>query len=123
MMNALSCGDISGKGEAIITQAPKPVSAESPQRQRVAGRLQALRQFIYGFYGYEFERQALEMRGEIESVFLLLTLGDMLGLPIVPPLYSLQILPYAVPQIESWKRRTVRERDLCDKEEFHLHGV
>jgi hypothetical protein len=112
------------ESEAIITQGPRLVSTP-PQKRTGAGvsKLQALREFIYGFYGYEFERQALEMRGELESVFLLLTLGDMLGVPIVPPLYSLRILPYAVPQIESWKRRTVRERDLCDKEEFHLHGV
>ena len=123
MMNTLSCGDIGSKGEGIITQGPKLVSAEPPKQRAIAGRLHAVREFIYGFVGYEFERQALEMRGETESVFLLLTLGDMLGLPIVPPLYSLQILPYAVPHIENWKRRTVRERDLCDKEEFHLHGV
>jgi hypothetical protein len=89
----------------------------------MSAKLRAFREFIYGFYGYEFERQALEMRGELESIFLLLTLGDMLGVPIVPPLYSLRILPYVTPQIENWKRRTVRERDLCDKEEFHLHGV
>ena len=122
MMNTLSCGDIR-RSEGIITQGPKLVCAEAPRQQGIAGKLRALREFIYGFYGYEFERQALEMRGESESLFLLLTLGDMLGVPIVPPLYSLQILPYAVPQIENWKRRTVRERDLCDKEEFHLHGV
>ena len=38
-----------------------------------------LREFFYGFYAIEFERQALEMRGEIESVFMLITFGDMLG--------------------------------------------
>src|SRR5947209_1458252 len=93
MMNTLSCGDIRGRSEGIITQGPKLVCAEAPKQQGIAGKLRAFREFIYGFYGYEFERQALEMRGEIESVFLLLTLGDMLGVPIVPPLYSLQILP------------------------------
>jgi len=72
---------------------------------------------------YEFERQALEMRGEMESVFLLITLGDMLGVPVVPPLYSLRLLPFVVPNIAAWKRRVMRERDLADKEEFHLHGV
>jgi len=28
-----------------------------------------------------------------------------------------------VPNIAGWKRRVTRERDLADKEEFHLHGV
>ena len=82
-----------------------------------------LREFLYGFYAFEFERQALEMRGEIESAFMLITYGDMLGVPVLPPLYSLRLLPYVVPQVETWKRRVMRERDLSDKEEFHLHGV
>jgi len=47
----------------------------------------------------------------------------MLGVPVMPPLYALRILPYAVPLIEGWKMRVLRERDISDKEEFHLHGV
>ena|SRR5919108_6137716 len=82
-----------------------------------------LREFFYGMTGFEFERQVLEIRGELESAFMLITLGDMLGVPVVPPIYSLRILPYVVPNIEAWKRRVSRERDLADKEEFHLHGV
>lgn len=87
------------------------------------GRCRAVREFFYGLIGYEFERQALEMRGELESMFMLVTLGDMLGVPVIPPLYSLRVLPYVVPNIAGWKRRVMRERDLADKEEFHLHGV
>jgi len=82
-----------------------------------------LRNFIYGLYGFEFECQARELRGELETAFLLLTLGDMLRVPVRPLLYALRILPYATPMIEGWKRRILRERDLADKEEFHLHGV
>ena len=87
------------------------------------GRFGKLREFLYGMYAYEFERQAVELRGELESAFMLITLGDMLGVPIIPPIYSLRVLPYVVPQIAQWKRRVLRERDLSDKEEFHLHGV
>lgn len=83
----------------------------------------AVREFVYGMYGFEFEQQAREARGELESAFLLLTMGDMLGIPVMPPLYALRILPYAVPLVANWKRRVMRERDLADKEEFHLHGV
>jgi hypothetical protein len=73
--------------------------------------------------GLEFERQAVEMRGSLESVFMAITLGDMLGLPVIPPIYSLRILPYVVPNIAAWKRRVMREREFSDSEEFHLHGV
>jgi predicted component of type VI protein secretion system len=86
-------------------------------------RIRKIKEFFYGFYAYEFERQALEMRGEVESAFMLITFGDMLGVPVMPPLQALRLLPFVVPELEKWKRRVLRERDLSDKEEFHLHGV
>lgn len=85
--------------------------------------LDEIRNFLYGFGALEFERQALEMRSSLETIFLAITLGDMLGLPIIPPIYSLRILPYVVPHIANWKRRILRERELSDREEFDLHGV
>ncbi len=85
--------------------------------------LRSIREFIYGMYAYEFEKQALEMRGEVETAFMLITMGDMLGVPIIPPYYALRVLPYVVPQIGQWKRRVMREREISDREEFHLHGV
>jgi hypothetical protein len=87
------------------------------------GLVRAVREFIYGMYGFEFEKQVVEMRAELESAFMLITMGDMLGVPVIPPLYSLRILPYVVPHISTWKRRVLRERELSDREEFHLHGV
>jgi hypothetical protein len=92
-------------------------------RGGVRGFLSGLREFFYGMGGLEFERQAVEMRGSLESVFMAITLGDMLGLPVIPPIYSLRILPYVVPNIATWKRRVMREREFSDSEEFHLHGV
>jgi hypothetical protein len=82
-----------------------------------------VRQFFYGLIGYEFEMHSRELRGELETAFLLLTMGDMLGVPVIPPLYALRIVPYVVPSIATWKRRVMRERDFSDKEECHLHGV
>jgi hypothetical protein len=86
-------------------------------------RFQKVREFLYGLYAYEFEHQALELRGELETAFILITFGDMLGVPVMPPIYSLRILPYLVPDVAKWKRRVMRERDLADHQEFHLHGV
>jgi hypothetical protein len=45
---------------------------------------------------------------------MLITLGDMLGIPILPPYYSLKLLPYAVPNIKQWKRSLFKERDFTD---------
>ena len=93
---------------------------EMPKRSRWR---EMARQFFYGMTGFEFEVQARELRGELESAFLLLTLGDMIGVPVMPPLYTLRILPYATPMISSWKRRVLRERDIIENEECHLHGI
>ena len=85
--------------------------------------LAAIREIFYGMTAYEFERQALELRGSLENVLFTITLGDMLGLPLAPPVYTLRVLPYVIPQLQMWKRRVAREREVFDSEEFDLHGV
>ncbi len=69
---------------------------------------------LYGMAGHDMSRYALKTRGSMEHLFILITMGDMLGIPILPPYYSLRLLPYVVPQISTWKRRMLRERDLTD---------
>jgi hypothetical protein len=59
-------------------------------------------------------RQALKARSSMEHLFILITMGDMLGVPVLPPYYSLRLLPYVVPQIATWRRRMLREKDLMD---------
>ena len=49
--------------------------------------------------------------------------GDMLGVPVLPPYYAMRLLPFVVPQIETWKRSILRERELGSDHEHHLHGV
>lgn len=69
---------------------------------------------LYGMAGHDMARYALKTRGSMEHLFILITMGDLLGIPILPPYYSLRLLPYVVPQISTWKRRMLRERDLTD---------
>ncbi len=87
------------------------------------GFMQSLREFLYGMIGYEFEQHAIEMRSTMETLFMAVSFGDMLGLPIIPPYYSLRLLPFVIPNIASWKRRVSREREFSDDHEFDLHGV
>lgn len=88
-----------------------------------ASRWQAVRDFLYGMMGMEIADHALEMRASLESLFMLGTVGDMLGVPILPPYYSLRLLPFVLPQIETWKRRVLREREFTDEHEYHLDGL
>ena len=84
------------------------------------GILRSLKSFFYGMTGYEFERHALEERARLEDLFVLFTLGDIIGVPILPPYYSVRLLPYAVPRLEAWKRRLLRERHVLENEEYDL---
>ena len=59
-------------------------------------------------------RQRLKQRMLMENLIILITLGDMLGLTILPPYYSLKLLPYALPNIKSWKRQLLQEKDVTD---------
>ncbi len=73
--------------------------------------------------GYEFTRHAVEMRAALESLFMVITVGDIIGVPIIPPYYSLRLLPHVVPQMTTWKRRVLRERDFTEEHEYDLHGL
>ncbi len=85
--------------------------------------MRVLREFLYGMTTYEFVQQALEMRHSMERLFMVGVFGDMLGVPILPSYYGLRLLPFAVPEIESWKGEMMRERELGDSHEHHLHGL
>jgi hypothetical protein len=82
-----------------------------------------LREFLYGMTGHEFARHAVATRASLETLFMVTCLGDMIGVPVMPPYYSLRLLPFVVPQIATWKRRVLRERAFTDEHDFELHGV
>ncbi len=83
----------------------------------------AFGEFAYGMVGYEFARHAVASRTALENLFLMVVIGDMVGVPVMPPYYSLRLLPFVVPEVPRWKRRVLREREFTDQEEFDLHGV
>jgi hypothetical protein len=86
-----------------------------PEEEKKSGGFwDAFKSILYGMAGHDMARYALKTRGSMEHLFILITMGDLLGIPILPPYYSLRILPYVVPQIATWKRRMLRERDLTD---------
>ncbi len=84
------------------------------EEKKSGGFWDAFKSILYGMAGHDMARYALKTRGSMEHLFILITMGDLLGIPILPPYYSLRILPYVVPQIATWKRRMLRERDLTD---------
>jgi len=75
---------------------------------------QNMKEVLYGMASHDMSRYALRTRASMEHLFILITMGDMIGVPILPPYYSLRLLPYVVPQISTWKRRLLREKDVSD---------
>lgn len=73
-----------------------------------------LGQVLFGMALHDIVRANLRMRGSLEHLFILITFGDMVGLPILPPYYCMRLLPYIVPEINGWRRRLLRERDYLD---------
>jgi hypothetical protein len=101
----------------------QPDSEEDHLKKKKRGFLQSLREFMYGMMGMEFAEHAMEMRASLESLFMLSTVGEMIGVPVLPPYYSLRLLPYLTPQIKTWKRRVLREREFSDEHDYHLEGL
>ena len=77
----------------------------------------------YGMGAHDMSRYAIRTRASMEHLFILITMGDLIGVPILPPYYSLRLLPYVVPNISTWKRRVLREREFSDEHDYHLEGL
>ncbi len=91
---------------------------KTPNWEKIQGKLHQARkfvgEFIYGATTYEWAKEMARERGHVERLFVLITFGDLLGVPILPPYYTLRLLPYVVPSVERWKRSMLRERDVTD---------
>ena len=91
------------------------MTGDAPQPRNPLSRLfSTARDIMYGMASHDMARYAVRTRASMEHLFILTTMGDLLGVPILPPYYSMRLLPYVVPQIATWKRRMLREKDLTD---------
>ena len=86
----------------------------SPFSGRLKKTLKALREVLYGLMLHEMHMELRKDKGRLNNLFMLVIFGDLVGLPLLPPYYSMRLLPYIVPHIQRWKRTLLRERDLTD---------
>ncbi|MFQ5838626.1 MAG: hypothetical protein ACE5HJ_07565 [Thermoplasmata archaeon] len=71
---------------------------------------EVIKDILYGLVVFDLEQG---VRSEIirnKDIFLALTVGELLGLPLHTSYYTLQILPYVFDELPFWKRRACRER-------------
>jgi len=71
-------------------------------------------EILYGMFLYDSVRMFRRQEAHLEHLFVLISFGDLLGVPILPPYYSLRLLPHVVPLLNAWRRRLLREKDLVD---------
>jgi hypothetical protein len=81
---------------------------------RIRSLPRVLREFFYGMTIHEMDLGLRRERGDLDHLFMLVVFGDLIGLPLLPPYYSMRLLPYIIPTMESWKRSLLREKDLTD---------
>jgi hypothetical protein len=75
---------------------------------------QGFKDVMFGMMLYDAVLMFRRQRADMEHLFVLISFGDLIGVPIIPPYYNLRLLPYIVPMINLWRRRMLRERDLTE---------
>jgi hypothetical protein len=73
-----------------------------------------IREVTYGMTVHEMDLELRREGGDLGHLFMLVVFGDLVGLPLLPPYYSMRLLPYIIPSLETWKRSLLKERDLAD---------
>jgi len=72
------------------------------------------KEIMFGMMLFDAVLMFRRQRADMEHLFVLISFGDLIGVPILPPYYNLRLLPYIVPLINRWRRRMLRERDLTE---------
>jgi hypothetical protein len=81
---------------------------------KMKGSPKVIREIMYGLMLHEMDMEMKKERGHLDNLFMLVVFGDLVGLPLLPPYYSMRLLPHIIPSLEMWKRRLLREKDLTD---------
>jgi hypothetical protein len=81
---------------------------------KLKGSPKVVKEIMYGLMLHEMDLEMKKERGHLDNLFMLVVFGDLIGMPLLPPYYSLRLLPHIIPSLETWKRRVLREKDLTD---------
>jgi len=81
---------------------------------KLKGYPRVFREILYGMTLHEMDLELKRERNDLDRLFMLVVFGDLVGLPLLPPPYSMRLLPYIIPSIGKWKRGLFREKDLTD---------
>lgn len=97
-----------------------PADGNSTILEKAGKALRVLKEIMIGLTVQEIAVDLRKEKGQLNNLFMLIVFGDLVGMPILPPYYSLRLLPHVVPHIQRWKRSLLRERDWTDLGTFDL---
>ena len=81
---------------------------------KLKGSSKVIKEIMYGLMLHEMDLELKKEKGHLDNLFMVVVFGDLIGLPLLPPYYSIRLLPYVIPSLKTWKRRILREKDLTD---------
>lgn len=64
----------------------------------------------------EMVQQSKKKKFNKNAAMMIVVIGDLLGIPLLYPLYKFDLLKCWLPEIEIWKRHILREKDFLERE-------
>jgi len=90
------------------------LTSRKKDRDRIRRVREILKSILFGATFFDMTQDALRMKWYTEQSLMLVSIGDMLGLPMVS-YYRLRLLPYWIHKIQMWKTALLREKDITEK--------
>ncbi|MEM3501574.1 MAG: hypothetical protein QXI59_00835 [Candidatus Bathyarchaeia archaeon] len=92
----------------------KSLSGVPVNRGRLLKIKDMLKNIMLGATVYDMVQDTMRMKWYMEQALILVSVGDMLGLP-VSSYYRLKLIPHWINKFKSWKINILKERDIIDK--------
>jgi hypothetical protein len=73
-----------------------------------------IKNFVYGMTVAEMVWEAKKEKFKRNAAMMVVAIGDLIGLPTFSTLYKLNLLKYWLPEVETWKRHLLREKDFLE---------
>jgi hypothetical protein len=77
--------------------------------------LQVVKEILWGLFFFDLYTETMKMRIRYNDAVNLLVFSETLGIPLMNSYVSMRLLPYFVGELEGWKRREMREREVLEE--------
>ncbi len=82
---------------------------------RVRRAWKVLKEVLWGLFIFDLYTENMKMRVRYNDAVNLLIFSETLGIPLMNSYVSMRLLPYFFGELEGWKRREMREREVLDE--------